>query len=249
MESDKSELLNVCSRIFFEHRSKKEGAPYNLSDDKKASLIALLDTVGMVVQNIEEADKEDIAANPRRYPRDISFPFLAWNEGAVNMIASCWLNLAYKCAVRPPNPDGNATKALVELVSMTLPMNPIVLTPKGDLLIEDVRKLKAVESLGGYYLEDLRTRDRHEIPFKKAVGIHEGCAGKVILHHAPGDKDILACLNCFLRVEVSPHIHTYGELRAALMPAPLNDNGREDDAVALDDEEIMELTPIPMVSR
>ncbi len=148
---------------------------------------------------------EDMRRTGETYPINRLCPFKVVNqEGGDDYSATGWLD----CAVHRVVSGGESREQLINVIrseiERSVPLQPIQLTPEGDLLREYPRQ--------GYFVDHTRDSDR----FESCVGIHKHCGGWVDRRGATKTHDALLCRGCHLRVLFPKEISTYGELRQAL---------------------------------
>lgn len=84
----------------------------------------------------------------------------------------------------------------------TEPLQPIQLTPVGDLLLE-------------YPTSQGVSHTTDEDKLESCVGVHGLCSGFMDLHPASNTHNAISCRRCNLHVPISKQITTYGDLRNA----------------------------------
>ncbi len=118
--------------------------------------------------------------------------------------ATGWLDRALYFARRATDRQ-ECIRAIQQEIERSVPLEPVQLTPEGDLLRE-------YPPSGSYSVD--HTRDSREL--KSCVGVHDYCNGWMDRGRATKTHDALVCRSCHLRVLFPKEIKTYGELRQAL---------------------------------
>lgn len=147
------------------------------------------------------------------YPVNSLCPFKVVSGGGDHYFATGWLDCALRRVVTGSR-RGESREQLIEAISLeierSVPLQPIQLTPEGDLLREYPPSERA---FGSEYFVD-HTRDDHEL--RLCVGVHVDCNGWMDRCRADAAHDAIVCRHCHLQVHFPREVKTYGELRHTL---------------------------------
>jgi hypothetical protein len=119
--------------------------------------------------------------------------------------------------------DGDLVEVVADLLKSTAPMEPIVFSVNGELLV-DVPKVSR-SMLGPRFLLP-RTRDAHVLQMGRLseIGRHEVCGGNIHIFPVSKTNLVFVCAGCNLRIVIPASITTYGGLRKHF-EAVLSNNG------------------------
>lgn len=158
------------------------------------------------------------------YPINQLCPFKVMNqEGEEDYFAIGWLDCAVRRVVYGLGNRGEDRDELIEAICLeierSIPLQPIQLTPEGDLLSEYPPQSSMMDSLG-YFVK--HTRGDHKL--ESTVGLHEHCNGWMDRQRTTKTHDVIVCRSCHLRIPFPKEIKNYGEFRKAmedkLLPSP-----------------------------
>jgi len=154
--------------------------------------------------------EQDGSRTGETYPINNFCPYkVVSQEDNDHYFATGWLDYALRHAVSHKGEDRERlAEAIRREIERSVPLQPIQLTPEGDLLREYPLSVH-----GGRYFID-HTRDEYEL--SSCVGIHDNCDSWVDRARATKTHDAIICRGCHLRILFPKEIKTYGELRQAL---------------------------------
>ncbi len=136
-------------------------------------------------------------------------------EDGDHYFATGWLDCAFRCVVygstRQNESREKLIKVIAEEIERSVPLEPIQLTPEGDLLCE--YPPSTLTSDFEYFVN--HTRDGNNLSHR-GVGIHMYCNCWMEHHRATSTHDAIVCKKCYLRVLFSREVKTYGDLRQDL---------------------------------
>ena len=115
-------------------------------------------------------------------------PATKWLDKTIHFVAS-----------NATTPLDILTKKIAKAIEDSMPLEPIQLTPEGDLLIEHWRR------------DEAHARDDNNIG--SVVGTHKYCGGMITRGRATENADALLCGHCPIRVLIPKETETYGMLR------------------------------------
>ncbi len=161
---------------------------------------------------------QDGSSTGKTYPINSLCPFKVTGEdGEDNYFATGWLDCALRRVVYgSPRHNDNREKlveVITEEIERSVPLEPIQLTPEGDLL----REYPPSTLVFGLEYFVKHTRDENNLG--SCVGTHMYCSGWMDRRGATKTHDALVCRHCHLRVLFPKEIKTYGDLRQALAAA------------------------------
>lgn len=141
------------------------------------------------------------------------FPYATiGQDGEADYFATGWLDNIFSL-VRSGGPRWEKRTLVEQLTSeieRSVPLEPIEITPQGDLLTEYPRQ--PLFTAYPYFVDHVR--DGHEM--SSCVGIHAYCGGWVDRYGATAIQHALVCRRCGLRVLFPKDVKTYGDLRQVL---------------------------------
>lgn len=135
-------------------------------------------------------------------------------DGDGHFFATGWLDLALRRVVygmtRQSESRGKLIEVMAAEIERSVPLEPIQLTPEGDLL----REYPPSPNVFGpaYFVQ--HSRDTNKLG--STVGVHEFCDGWMDRVRATKTHDAVVCRQCHLRVLFPREAKTYGDLRQAL---------------------------------
>lgn len=158
--------------------------------------------------------EQDGSPNGETFPINGFCPYkVVDKDGEDNYFATGWLDcLLFHAWGHRFSMTGDRWQAVKEVqreIERSIPLEPIQLTPEGDMLREYPPPVH-----GHSYLVD-HTRDNHELHM--TAGVHEYCSW-IDRRQATKTHDALICRRCHLRVLFPKEVKTYGELRQFLVP-------------------------------
>lgn len=164
---------------------------------------------GRLVGNYRD---QDGSSTGETYPINSLCAFKVVNEeGGDHYFATGWLDCALR---RVAMKKDEGREKLIEVVAAeierSVPLEPVQLTPEGDLLREYPPSTLA------FGLEYFVKHTRDENDLGSCVGVHEFCDGWMDRRRATKTHDAIVCRRCHLRVPFPVSVKTYGDLRQAL---------------------------------
>lgn len=158
---------------------------------------------------------EDGRSTSETYPINILCPFKVMDqEDSDHYFATGWLDCALRRvvlgAIRREESRDQLIETITAEIKRSVPLQPVQLTPEGDLLCEYPPRTLALSGLE-YFVE--HTRDDSKLNL--CVGVHNFC-GWMDRARATETHDAINCRKCHLRVYFPKEVKTYGELRQAL---------------------------------
>jgi hypothetical protein len=135
-------------------------------------------------------------------------------EDGDHYFATGWLDCALRRAVYGMTRQNEGREKLIEVmaeeIERSVPLEPIQLTPEGDLLRE------YPPSTLVFGLEYFVKHIRDENNLDSCVGVHEFCNCWMDRMRATKTHDAIVCRGCHLRVLFPKEVKSYGDLRQAL---------------------------------
>src|SRR3989344_78869 len=170
---------------------------------------------GKLVGNYRD---QDGSSTGETYPINGLCPFkVVGREGSDHYFATGWLHWALPRVVYGSSRKREDRDALIEAmtaeIERSVPLDPIKLTPEGDLLRE------YPPSLIGFGLEYFVDHTRDDRRLDSCAGIHAYCNCWMDRRSATATHDAIVCRGCHLRVLFPKEVKTYGDLRQALVAA------------------------------
>jgi hypothetical protein len=157
---------------------------------------------------------QDGSSTGETYPINSLCPFKAIGEDGDHYFATGWLDCALRRVVYGGTRQNERREELVEVmteeIERSVPLEPIQLTPEGDLLREYPPSTLA------FGLEYFVKHTRDENNLGSCVGVHEFCNCWMDRSRATKTHDAVVCRGCHLRVLFPKEVKTYGDLRQAL---------------------------------
>ena len=158
-----------------------------LADDEVRVLFAVVSAAGFEPKAVVPGKlvghclDEDGSRTGETYPINKLCPFkVVSQEGGDHYFATAWLDCALRYAVARATRGGENRDQLIEVIrseiERSVPLQPIQLTPEGDMLREYPRQALA---FGLEYFVD-HARDDHELG--SCVGVHGYCNGWMDRH-------------------------------------------------------------------
>lgn len=149
------------------------------------------------------------------YPINGVCPFKVVDEdGDDNYFATGWLDCAlWRVVSGTTRHQENREKlvdVMIEEIERSIPLEPVQLTPDGDLLLECPPH---GDGFGFTYFVH-HTRDKDVLD--SCVGVHAFCEGWMDRGRSTRTHDVIMCRSCHLRALFPRKVKTYGELRRAL---------------------------------
>lgn len=190
-----------------------------LSDDEVGVLFEIVKAAGFEAGGIVPGWlrgsylDQDGSKTGETYPINSICPFKVVDQGGSDLYsATGWLDCALQLVIGHSGREEREqlVEMLGEEIERSIPLQPIQLTPEGDLL----REYPPSERLSSPYFVD-HTRDDHKL--LSCVGVHMYCGGWMDRHASTAKYDVIVCRHCHLRVLFPKEVKTYGELRQALM--------------------------------
>jgi DNA-directed RNA polymerase subunit RPC12/RpoP len=192
-----------------------------LSDDEVGVLLEVVKAAGFEVEGVVPGWlrgsylDQDGSKTGATYPINRVCPFkVAGQDGSNLHHATGWLDCALRLVIG--NSGREEREQLVEMlrseIERSIPLQPVQLTPEGDLLRE-YPPSECVLSPFPWFVD--HTRDDHKL--LTCVGVHMRCGGWMDRHASTAKYDVIVCRYCHLRVLFPKEVETYGELRQALV--------------------------------
>ncbi|OQA04476.1 MAG: hypothetical protein BWY68_00286 [bacterium ADurb.Bin400] len=157
---------------------------------------------------------QDGSSTGRTYPINSLCPYKVVGKDSDHYFATGWLDCAlrrvYYGMVRQHESPKKLIEVMNEEIERSVPLEPVRLTPEGDLLRE------YPPSTLGFGLEYFVRHTRDENNLDTCVGVHEFCSSWMDRRRATETHDAIVCRGCYLRVLFPREVKTYGELRQAL---------------------------------
>lgn len=148
---------------------------------------------------------QDGSKTGETYPINILCPYkVIGRESKDHYHATGWLDCALRHARRGTDPQ-QLVEEIRHEIERSIPLEPIQLTPEGDLLRE-------YPPSHNYFVD----HTRNDCELSCCVGVHDYCDGWVDRTRVTKTHDALICRRCRLRVLFPKEVKTYGELRQAL---------------------------------
>lgn len=149
------------------------------------------------------------------YPVNVSCPFkVVDQDGVDHLFATGWLDCAVRRVIFGSRYYNESREkiisAMIEEIRRSVPLEPIQLTPAGDLLCECPPQ--PVFATFGYFVDHTRGGGKLDA----CVGVHVRCGGQMDRCKAIKTHDAIVCRKCRLRVLFSKRVKTYSDLRQAL---------------------------------
>lgn len=157
---------------------------------------------------------QDGSSTGETYPINGLCPFkVISGEDKDDYLATGWLDSAFRRVAMSKHKQEDREE-LVEVISteirQSVPLEPIQLTPEGDLL----REYPPSPTTFGLQYFVKHTTDKSDL--KSCVGVHEFCNGWMDLMRVTETHNVIVCRRCHLRVLFPKEVKTYGDLRQAL---------------------------------
>jgi hypothetical protein len=159
------------------------------------------------------------------YPINQLCPYKVMGEdGNDYYFATGWLDCALR-RVFGSERQKEEVETLVKIVAREInrsnPLDPIQLTPDGDMLVENAPH-ELSRAIFGYFVDHYR--DEHQLRnypvnrWSSGIGIHGLCGGQLIRVSLRNTEtqDEIVCSKCRLRVSFPRGVSSYGELRQSL---------------------------------
>lgn len=128
--------------------------------------------------------------------------------------ATGWLDCALRRVIYGVTSQSESRGELIEKIAReierSVPLEPIPLTPEGDLLRESSPGIR------GFGLRYFIKHTRDENSLGSCVGVHKYCDGWMDRKRATKTHDAIVCRECHLRVLFPKEVETYGDLRREL---------------------------------
>jgi len=159
---------------------------------------------------------QDGSSTGETYPINGLCPFkvVSGDEDGDHYFATGWLDCALRRVVNGSTRQNEGreklTEVMAEEIERSVPLEPIPLTPEGDLLRE------YPPGTCGYGLIYFVKHTRDESSLGSCVGVHEYCDNWMDRRRATKTHDALVCRGCHLRVLFPKEVKTYGDLRQVL---------------------------------
>lgn len=158
---------------------------------------------------------QDGSSTGETYPINSLCPFkVVGQEDGDHYFATGWLDCALRRVVYGTTRQNEGREKLIEVmaeeIERSVPLEPIQLTPEGDLLREYPPSTLAFGL--EYFVK--HTRDGNDLG--SCVGVHEFCDSWMDRTRATKTHDAIVCRGCHLRVLFPKEVKTYGDLRQAL---------------------------------
>ncbi len=158
---------------------------------------------------------QDGSCTGKTYPINSLCPFKVMDQkGEDHYFATGWLDCALRRVVygsaRQTEDREKIIKVMTEEIKRSVPLEPIQLTPEGDMLREYPPNI--VLSGLEYFVD--HTRDNGKVSC--CVGIHDHCNSWMDRRGATETHDAITCRGCHIRVLFPKEVETYGDLRKAL---------------------------------
>ena len=158
---------------------------------------------------------QDGSSTGETYPINSLCPLKVTGEDCDHYFATGWLDCALRRMVYGGTQQNEGREKLIEVmtgeIERSVPLEPIQLTPEGDLLREYP---PSTHPFGlGYFVK--HTRDENNLD--SCVGVHEFCNCWMNRARATKTHDAIVCRGCHLRVLFPKEVKTYGDLRQALV--------------------------------
>lgn len=148
------------------------------------------------------------------YPINSLCPFKVIDEDGDHYFATGWLDCALRRVVygwtRQNEGRDMLAEAMAEEIERSIPLEPIQLTPEGDLL----RECQRSPVMFGFEYFVNHTRDRDDLSLH--VGVHAVCNCYMVRVRTTETHDAIVCQGCHLRVLFPNEVKTYGDLRQSL---------------------------------
>jgi hypothetical protein len=138
--------------------------------------------------------------------------------GEDHCFATGWLDCALRLVLMGKNlhdePRDKIIDTILSEILRSVPLQPILLDSKGDILWEHPRQpLAPSREVHGLVYFVAHTRDADGLHLNACVGVHLNCTGYMDRFRATDIFDCLTCRKCNLRVFFPKEIQTYGDLR------------------------------------
>lgn len=159
---------------------------------------------------------QDGSSTGETYPINSLGPFkVVGQEDNDHYFATGWLDCALRRVVYGGTQQNESRKKLIRVmnkeVERSVPLEPIQLTPEGDLLREYPPSALAF----GFEYFVKHTRNKNNLD--SCVGVHEFCNCWMDRTRSTKMHDAIVCRGCHLRVLFPKKVKTYGDLRQALV--------------------------------
>lgn len=192
----------------------------NLDGDDLFFLQSLLETAGfdlkeIVVGRLEGNYLDNDGPTGERFAINTLCPVkVIATNGNDYYLATGWLDSLVRFVMnnaKEDMPREELVEAVAEKIEQSQPLQPIIMTTKGDQLVECIPILPALSN--DYLVQHKRDEDSAS---GSPVGLHRYCNGWVDRHRATLGHDTLVCRACGLRVYIPVEAKTFGDLRQAL---------------------------------
>jgi hypothetical protein len=203
--------------LVLKHRDWELGKVSNLLPDEAQVFLAILLAAGFDPKEVAPGKlgghfRDEDGPTGETYPINRFCPFKVTNrENNDDYRATDWLDRAFRRVVSSGNKQQESIGKLIEAIAaeieQSIPLQPIQLTPEGDLLCEYP---PSTHDHGHH------ARDDSELRPKSCVGVHKYCNGFVDRMRATETHDAIHCRNCHLHILFPKEVQTYGELRQAM---------------------------------
>jgi hypothetical protein len=99
-----------------------------------------------------------------------------------------------------------------EAIRKVIPLEPIKLTPYGDMLCEE--DIRVQVNNPDFVLHAKHIQDSDLLRYS-SIGKHQRCGSILDLRDVSESYNVITCRSCYLRLPITKEIKTYGELREA----------------------------------
>ena len=193
--------------------------------DEEEILFKIVRAAGFCVRGVELGrltiqDKFDVEGeNGERKRVNILCPFKVKDlEGDDYIFATGWLDCILRLAVYGgmKRVEKESREKLIKAVSMeiekSVPLEPIMFTKDGDLLVE--YPLQPYTSGDFPYFVEEHVKDKNVLG--PCVGLHDSCGGWIDFKKSSSICNEIVCRKCRKKAVFSNEIKTFGELRRQL---------------------------------